>query len=56
VGGGRGVADLRDDPRRALARGLGRAPGGLAAIAGFAVVVFTFTWATLVPAVAVAAR
>jgi ABC-type uncharacterized transport system permease subunit len=26
------------------------------AIAGFAVVVFTFTWATLVPAVAVAAR
>jgi hypothetical protein len=26
------------------------------AIAGFAVVVFTFTWATLVPAVAVAVR
>ena len=26
------------------------------AIAGFAVVVFTFAWATLVPAVAVAAR
>jgi len=56
VGGRRGVDHLRGDSRREGARGLGRAPRGLARHRGLRGRGVHVTWATLVPAVAVGGR